>query len=131
MAFAAINNSQAAPPELSDSARAPYDKLHQVEAFALGGVGVVGSTSPGETAFRKLQREPNVIAIFTALLDDETTGKGGQLYALLGLKEAKSAQFAERLPAFLQDDSTITQISGCIVMQVKVKEIAARFVDKK
>lgn len=131
LTFAALNSSHAAPIELSASARAAYDKLHQTEIFALGGVGYAATISESETAFRELQREPNAVAAFVALLDDETTTKVGQLYALLGLKEANDSQFEERLPAFLADDSTVTQMSGCIMMPVKVKEIAARFVDKK
>lgn len=131
LVFAAINTSQAASPELSASARAAYDKLHQTEIFALGGVGIAGATSQGETAFREVQKDPNAVAAFVALLDDEMTPRAGQLYALLGLKEAKDTQFEERLPDFLADESTVTQFRGCIMMPVKVKEIAARFVDKK
>lgn len=121
----------AAPPELSAPAVAAYDKLHAATFFALGGVGIGGEISSNEIAFRELQSEPNAVASFFALLDDETTTKVGQLYALLGLKEAKSPEFEMRLPAFLADDSTVTQMSGCIRVPVKVKEIAARFVDKK
>lgn len=131
VAFAAINTSHAAPPELGAPAVAAYEELHQTEIFALGGVGIVGSTSHGETALRELQKEPNAVAAFVALLDDETTAKAGKLYALLGLKNAKDAQFAERLPAFLSDDSSVKTQRGCIRISVKVKEIAARFVDKK
>jgi len=121
--------SVAAPPEVSAPAVAASDQLHQTETFALGGVGFAGTTSRGEIAFRTLQRDENSSAAFLALLDDETTTKAGQLYALLGLKEAKSAQFEARLPAFLADESTVTQLRGCILMPVKVKEIAARFAE--
>ncbi len=150
VAFATINNGQAEPfestapapslsqtdtsepnaPELSAPAVAAYDKLHQTEIFALGGIGVAGTTSESELAFRELASEPNAAAAFIALLDDETTAKAGQLYALLGLQKAKDAQFEARLPAFLADDSVVSQMSGCIMMTVKVKEIAARFAGK-
>lgn len=125
--FAVRNTSQAAP-ELSAPAVAAYDKLHQTEIFALGGIGVAGTTSESELAFRQLARDENSAAAFVALLDDETTTKAGQLYALLGLREANRPQFEARLPAFLADDSKVTQFSGCLMMPVKVKEIAARFV---
>ena len=130
LTFASIHQIQAAPPAMSAPAVAAYDKLHQTETFALGGVGFAGTTSSGELAFRELQKEPDAAEIFTALLDDETTPKAAQLYALLGLRNANDAGFAERLPAFLEDDSTVSQMSGCILMPVKVKEIAASFVDK-
>ena len=129
--FAAINNVRSAPSELSAPAVAAYDGLHDAGVFALGGVGFNGTTSPGETAFRELQREPNAAAIFIALLDDETTTKAGQLYALLGLKRAEDAQFEARLPAFLADESSVTQFSGCIMMPVKAKTVAAGFVEVK
>ncbi len=127
---AATLYSQAAPPAMSAAATAASAVLHETETYAIGGVGFGGATSPGETAFRELQRDPDSTAAFLALLDDETTAKAGQLYALLGLKIAKSAQFEARLPAFLVDESALYQFSGCILLPVKVKDIAARFVDK-
>ena len=125
--FAAFNASHAAPA-LSAPAVAAYDELHQTEYFALGGVGFAGTTSQSELAFRELARDENGAAAFIALLDDQTTAKAGQLYALLGLQEANRAQFDARLPAFLADDSTVILFGGCLRMPVKVKDIAARFV---
>lgn len=127
----ALPATAATPPDIDAPAVAAYDQLHQTEVFALGGVGYSGATSPGEIAFRELQKEPDAAAFFVALLDDETAAKAGQLYALLGLKEARSAEFEARLPAFLEDDSPIFWRSGCMKMSVSVKTIAARFVDKK
>ena len=129
--FAAIPSGNAAPPELSAPAVAAYDKLRVANVFALGGVGIVGATSQGETAFRELQREPNATEVFIALLDDPTASKAGQLYALFGLKEAKSAEFEVRLPAFLEDDALVETQSGCIRVSVEVKNVAARFAEKK
>ena len=129
--FAARNTSRAATPEPSAPAVAAYDQLHQTEVFALGGVGRAGTTSPSELAFREVVRDENGAAAWVALLDDETTTKAGKLYALLGLREANRAQFEARLPAFLTDDSKVTQFRGCLMMPVRVKEIAASFVQNE
>lgn len=127
LAFALNSSASAAPPELDAPAQSAYDKLHETEIFARGGVGFAGVTSESETAFRALSRDENAVSAFVALLDDETATKAGQLYALLGLKQAGSAQFAQRLPAFEADESYVTEMSGCLMMPVKVREIASRF----
>ena len=124
-------DSQSAAPELSAPAQTAYDKLHRTEIFALGGVGYAGTTSASELAYRELVKDNNAVAAFTALLDDESTTKEGQLYALLGLKEANDAQFEARLPTFLADDSTANEMSGCLMMPVKVRELAAQIAKRK
>ena len=129
LSLAAIR-TQAAAPELAAPAQTSYDKLHDAEFFALGGVGYAGTTSDNELAYRELAADPNAVAAFVALIDDESASKAGQLYALLGLQAAGDAQFEARLPAFLADDSPVTEMSGCILMPVKVSAIARQIAER-
>jgi hypothetical protein len=60
-----------------------WNTLKSAQWFALGGIGVAGTTSKEDKAFRSLLEEPNAISKLKALLSEANLA--GQCYALLGL----------------------------------------------
>ncbi|HSP45234.1 MAG TPA: hypothetical protein VLO30_04520 [Chthoniobacterales bacterium] len=58
--------------------------LRKVETFAIGGIGVVGSRSPGERALRQILKEPDAVARLETMILSATPA--AKLYALLGLR---------------------------------------------
>src|SRR3954447_451970 len=69
---------------MSAPAPDPVNQLRGVESFAIGGIGIAGTTSEGERALRNLLAAPDATAPLQGLLAKATPA--GQLYALLGLR---------------------------------------------
>jgi hypothetical protein len=115
-----------APPPLSAEGRAAYDQLAAADVFAIGPVGVAGTTSADELALRRLLGEPHAAVALTSLAESATLA--GKLYGLAGLsmKDRESAvALAHKLEA--RDGATeVQEVSGCIVMQVKVSDVVGR-----
>lgn len=131
LTFSPPTRSQAEATKLSAPMQAAADKLHNSSWFALGGVGFVGRTSESELAFRELAKDPNAESAFLALINDKTTSEAGRLYALLGLKYQNAPQYEAQLPAFLADESPVSQMSGCLMMKTKVREIAQQIAQRE
>lgn len=93
--------------------------------FIMGPVEFYRFTPP-EAALRTLAQDQNAAQIFERLLDDEKTGKPGQLYALIGLKWMDEATFKKRIPPYLQDEAEINEGKGCIGYKTPIAEIAKR-----
>jgi hypothetical protein len=89
--------------------------LRKISAFALGGVGVVGSMSPGERALRELLKQPDAVARLEHMLPDASAP--GQLYALLGLRARDRDVYQRALAKYGQRDVTVQTMRGCILQQ--------------
>ncbi|MBX7224173.1 MAG: hypothetical protein K1Y36_29940 [Blastocatellia bacterium] len=98
--------------KLAHKQQAAFTTLLQAKTFAMGGVGVAGTTSAEEKALRELLGSKQSVAVFNTLL--EQAQPAGKIYALLGLsvKDQK---------AFLSAKNQITNLgniqvmSGCLV----------------
>ena len=77
---------------------APIDQLRSVAYFAFGGVGVAGTTSQGEVAFRQILQGPAANEKFLRLL--ETGNPQGKCYALVGLRATDMKRFEADVVAF-------------------------------
>jgi hypothetical protein len=112
------------PPELSAEGRAAYDRLDAADAFAIGPVGVAGTTSAYEMALRTLLGEREATAALTSLAESAAT-PAGRLYGLAGL----SVKDRDRVAALARDldgSAEVQEVEGCMVMQVKVSDVVAR-----
>jgi hypothetical protein len=72
-----------------------WNTLKAAQWFALGGIGVAGTTSKEERAFRSLLHEPNATGKLKALLSEANLA--GQCYALLGLYALHDAAYQDNL----------------------------------
>ena len=80
-------------PTCLEAAEAPAADvgLDKASMFALGGIGVAGTMSPGEKALRQLLEKPDAVAQLERLLTNATPA--AQLYALLGLRVKDRASY--------------------------------------
>jgi hypothetical protein len=116
----------AADKKVSDpnAVHSPYEALTAVTTFAIGGVGVAGTISSGETDFRALLKEPDVVEKCQKLLTDATPE--GQMYGLLGLKLKDETAFVAALPKYKGSKTTLREMAGCMMGTITMGELAAR-----
>jgi hypothetical protein len=114
------DKKEADPPAV----HSPYEALTAVTTFAIGGVGFAGTISSGEKDFRALLKEPDAVAQCQKLLTDATPE--GQMYGLLGLKLKDEVAFTAAFPKYKESKTTLRQMSGCIMGNVTMGEMAAR-----
>ncbi len=120
---AAVMLMSAALPELAADA-GPANQLQQIPVFALGGIGVAGTTSNGERALRALLEEKTATKQLEVLLRSATPA--GQLYALLGLRTHDRAAYERALAAFPKVNVTVETIGGCIVTHLPFQDLRKR-----
>lgn len=101
--------------------------LENISTFAIGGVGIVGTTSDGEVALRKLLEKPAATTHFESLLQKATPA--GKLYALLGLRMHDRAAYDRTLPKLSGFNPQVETMSGCIIWKATFKELRKRIED--
>jgi hypothetical protein len=95
--------------------------LAREPVFALGGVGVAGTISPGESDLRAILKEANAVQQLQSLL--KNASPAGQLYALLGLRLRDRAAYEQAVPAFRKRSDVLSTMHGCILMHEKMDSI--------
>ena len=101
---------------------AAYQFVKTADRFAIGGIGVAGTISRDEKAFRQLLQQPDALGRCQRLLSEATPA--GQFYALLGLRLLDQAAFRAALPRYKDSMAEIPTIRGCIVMSMRAAELA-------
>jgi hypothetical protein len=99
-----------------------YETVQRAESFTVGGVGVAGTRTKQELAFRELAKQPQAGLRFRKLLVDGSPA--GKMYGLLGLKLTDTNGFEEALPHFTECETKIETIGGCMVMHTTVGYVA-------
>src|SRR5262249_62128907 len=102
----------------------PVDRLQDVESFAIGGIGIAGTTSDAERALRALLRDQKVTEQLQSLLAHATSA--GQLYALLGLRVHDRAAYDKALRTFRVPEIEVQTIAGCIISRAPFKQLLDR-----
>jgi hypothetical protein len=101
-------------------------RLEHVEAaqwFALGGIGVAGTTSKEELVFRTLLHEPNAAGKLKALLSEANLA--GQCYALLGLYVLHDAAYEENVARYKSNDARVKTVAGCSITEQPVSSVVS------
>ncbi len=99
-----------------------YDTLARVSLFAVGGIGVVGSRSSGETALRVLLKEKGGGTAFQKLLQSATPE--GKLYGLLGLSLVAPGHLSAQMGPYLASKVPVQTASGCMMMTEETRAVA-------
>ena len=102
----------------------PTDELRRIESFAIGGIGIAGTTSEGERALRTLLTDPKASAQLQDLLTNATPA--GQLYALLGLRVHDRATYDQALQNFPVPKDQVQTIAGCIITRAPFRQLLDR-----
>ncbi len=111
------------PPQLSAEGRAAYEKLASADVFAIGPVGIAGTTSDQELALRALIAERQATAALASLAESATPA--GRLYGLTGLS-VKDRTRVSALARGLDGATEVNELSGCIMGKVRAADILAR-----
>jgi hypothetical protein len=101
----------------------PSRDFTQVESFAFGGIGVAGTTSPGEIAFREVLARSDADERFRQLL--EVGNREAKCYALVALRNLESRQYPELAARFRKDQATVKTIAGCSPMELPMSAVVA------
>jgi hypothetical protein len=89
--------------------------LEKASMFALGGIGVAGTMSPGERALREIFATRDAVARMERLLTTATPA--GQLYALLGLRLKDRALYNRVVQQLRPTDAKVETARGCMLSQ--------------
>jgi hypothetical protein len=89
--------------------------LEKAGMFALGGIGVAGTMSPGERALREVLANREAVARMERLLTNATPA--GRLYALLGLRLKDRALYDRALQELRAINAKVETARGCILSQ--------------
>ena len=111
----------AAIPRLA--ANDDWNTLKVAEWFALGGIGVAGTTSKEEIAFRNLMRESNAATKLKTLLSNANLA--GQCYALLGLYVLHDAAYEQNVARYKSNDARVKTVAGCAITEQPVSNIVS------
>jgi hypothetical protein len=109
-------------PARAEEKSGTFETVQRAESFTVGGVGVAGTRTKQELAFRELIKQPKAGLQFRKLLDHGSPA--GKMYGLLGLKLTDKSGFEEALPKFTDCDTKIETIGGCMVMRTTVGYVA-------
>jgi hypothetical protein len=101
----------------------PIDQLRSISYFAFGGVGVAGTTSQGEMAFRQVLEGPSAGKNFLGLL--KTGNPQGKCYALVGLRASDNGLFEAEVAAFEKNQTPVETIGGCIALTLPMSGVVA------
>jgi hypothetical protein len=107
--FQGMNRSEAAELGAAEAV------LEKAGMFALGGIGVAGTMSPGERALRELLTNRDVVSRMERLLTNATPA--GRLYALLGLRLKDRALYNRVTQELRATDAKVETARGCILSQ--------------
>jgi hypothetical protein len=99
------------------------EELAKVDHFAFGGIGVAGTTSKGELAFRKVMADQSARE---ELLKTLAAGSAAaQCYALAGLHTLADPSFEEQAKRFTKDSREVTTIGGCMMGKQPMSSVVA------
>jgi hypothetical protein len=107
--FQGTNRSEAAEPGPAEAV------LEKAGMFALGGIGVAGTMSPGERALREILANRDAAARMERLLTNATPA--GRLYALLGLRLKDRALYNRVIQELRATDAKVETARGCMISQ--------------
>jgi hypothetical protein len=100
-----------------------FRTLVRIDAFAFGGIGIVGTISPGEAAFREILAGPHPTADFRTLL--EKGNAPARCYALVALHVLDPATFHAAAARFERSDTPVQTIGGCIISTLPFRSVLA------
>jgi hypothetical protein len=100
--------------------------VHDADKFALGGIGVAGTMSKGESALRTILDQPDAVTQLEKMLPHATDA--GRLYILVGLHLRDRSAYKRAFDSYSQHDSTVETVRGCMVSRNHSKRSCATLI---
>jgi len=98
---------------LCASTLAPGAGIQDADQFALGGIGVAGTMSKGESALRTILDAPDAVTQLEKMLPHATDA--GRLYILVGLRMRDRSAYKRAFESYAKHDSTVETVRGCMI----------------
>ena len=95
--------------------------VQDAEKFALGGIGVAGTISKGESALRTILAAPDAVTQLEKMLPHATDA--GRLYILLGLRMRDRSAYKRAFESYAKHDSTVETVRGCMISRVSFQAL--------
>ena len=105
------------------SSNGDWNTLKTAQWFALGGIGVAGTTSKQERAFRSLLHEPNAAGNLKSLLSEANLAR--QCYALLGLHVLHDQAYQENVARYKSSGARVKTVGGCMITEQPVSSVVS------
>jgi hypothetical protein len=105
-----------------------FDVLKQSNWFAISG-GIANTETSEAHAVSAICDQTNAVATFRRLLHEN--GAAQQLYGLLGLQVLNAPEFKTALPQLLNSNAKVRILSGCIVGEQEVAEVARQIQNRQ
>ena len=87
--------------------------VENADKFALGGIGVAGTMSKGESALRAILEKPDAVTQLEKMLPHATDA--GRLYILVGLRMRDRSAYKRAFDSYSQHDSAVETVRGCMI----------------
>ena len=87
--------------------------VQDADKFALGGIGVAGTISKGESALRTILAAPDAVTQLEKMLPHATDA--GRLYILLGLRMRDRSAYKRAFESYAKHESTVETVRGCMI----------------
>jgi hypothetical protein len=105
------------------SSNEDWNTLKGAQWFAFGGIGIAGTTSKEEIAFRSLLHEPNAVGRLKSLLSEANLA--GQCYALLGLHLLHDQAYRENIARYKSSAARVKTVAGCMITEQPVSTVVS------
>jgi len=87
--------------------------VQDADKFALGGIGVAGTISKGESALRTILAAPDAVTQLEKMLPHATDA--GRLYILLGLRMRDRSAYKRAFESYAKHESIVETVRGCMI----------------
>ena len=100
----------------------PLKTLSSIHDFAFGGIGVGGTISKGEVAFREIYDRPSAKGDFVELLN--SGNPQAKCYALVALRSLDPQTYSSKIETYKKDKTNVTTIGGCVITVLPMSSVA-------
>ena len=87
--------------------------VQDADKFALGGIGIAGTISQGESALRTILDKPDAATHLEKMLPHATDA--GRLYILVGLRMRDRSAYKRAFDSYAKHDGTVETVHGCMI----------------
>lgn len=103
------------------------ERLARVGQFAFGGVGIAGTTSPGEKDYKAVLVRSTAMADFERLLS--IGNPQAKAYALVGIRTINPKRYRTLSPRFLDSKENVSILRGCLVSTESLPSVLKQIED--
>jgi hypothetical protein len=107
---------------VSTHAADPLKTLSSIHDFAFGGIGVAGTISEGEVAFREIYNRPSAKDDFLQLLN--SGNPQAKCYALVAFRGLNPQIYSSKIEEYKKDKTKVTTIGGCMIAVFPMSSVA-------